>query len=122
MCGRVVSKIYSSTLILTCLWTSKRVLTKPLDHPHLSMEDFNTEQVCIIHTSAWRTSTQNRFVPSFLFMEDFNIEQVCVIHTSPWRISTENRFVPFIPLHGGFQHRTGLYHPYLSVVPQGEGH
>ena len=26
----MVSKIYSSTLILTCLWTSKRVLTKPL--------------------------------------------------------------------------------------------
>ena len=31
LCGRMVSKIYSSTLILTCLWTSKRVLTKPLD-------------------------------------------------------------------------------------------
>ena len=29
-CGRVVSKIHSSTLILTCLWTSKRVLTKAL--------------------------------------------------------------------------------------------
>ena len=29
-CGRVVSKIHSSTLILTCLWTSKRVLTKSL--------------------------------------------------------------------------------------------
>ena len=30
-CGRVVSKIHSSTLILTCLWTSKRVLTKALN-------------------------------------------------------------------------------------------
>ena len=29
-CGRVVSKIHSSTLILTCLWMSKRVLTKSL--------------------------------------------------------------------------------------------
>ena len=29
-CGRVVSKIHSSTLILTCLWTSKQVLTKAL--------------------------------------------------------------------------------------------
>ena len=29
-CGRVVSKIHSSTLIFTCLWTSKRVLTKSL--------------------------------------------------------------------------------------------
>ena len=29
-CGRVVSKIHLSTLILTCLWTSKRVLTKSL--------------------------------------------------------------------------------------------
>ena len=29
-CGRVVSKIHSSTLILTCLWTSKRVLMKAL--------------------------------------------------------------------------------------------
>ena len=30
LCGRVVSKIHLSTLILTCLWTSKRVLTKSL--------------------------------------------------------------------------------------------
>ena len=30
-CGRVVSKIHSSTLILTCLWMSKRVLMKSLD-------------------------------------------------------------------------------------------
>ena len=32
-CGWVVSKIHSSTLILTCLWTSKRVLTKALHKP-----------------------------------------------------------------------------------------
>ena len=33
-CGWVVSKIHSSTLILTCLWTSKRVLTKALNLEH----------------------------------------------------------------------------------------
>ena len=31
LCGWVVSKIHLSTLILTCLWTSKRVLTKSLN-------------------------------------------------------------------------------------------
>ena len=36
-CGRVVSKIHSSTLILTCLWTSKRVLMKAL---------YNNEKRC----------------------------------------------------------------------------
>ena len=30
LCGRVVSKVYSPTLILTCLWASGRVLMKAL--------------------------------------------------------------------------------------------
>ena len=37
-CGRVVSKIHSSTLILTCLWMSKRVLTKALKWHHTPCE------------------------------------------------------------------------------------
>ena len=42
-CGRVVSKIHSSTLILTCLWTSKRVLTKSLLRLSCSLDYLSSE-------------------------------------------------------------------------------
>ena len=40
LCGRVVSIIHLSTLILTCLWTSGQVLTKALSMSPVSLRVF----------------------------------------------------------------------------------
>ena len=41
LCGWVVSKIHLSILILTCLWTSKRVLAKSLNPDELIFESLD---------------------------------------------------------------------------------
>ena len=55
LCGRVVSKIHSSTLILTCLWTSKRVLTKSLETDLLLGISLSWKVECTSRSSNWIT-------------------------------------------------------------------
>ena len=66
MCGRVVSNIQLSTLILTCLWTSGRVLTKALKqsvlHRKKESQELSSEGLSIrALTYLWSVYLNNFF-------------------------------------------------------------